>query len=1146
MAAAAEKVNDDYADWIMSFRTRPVDAVLSWYPWGEGSLASSEGPDDWQLRVLARLQKRINEGKHVIRIGVRSGHGVGKAHPIDMQIDTPQGKVRWGSLKPGDSVFGVDGRPTTVLSVHPQGVLPVYRVILDDGSSTVASGDHLWTVKHRKRGWITVTTEELAPMIRAGAARTRMCSLPETGAVEYPPRWVPVEPYTMGAWLGDGSSNSSRITGADNEVFDQIRSAGYTLTENDSRSCGRARVFNVSRLCHGLRMAGVFECGSHAKHVPEAYKQNHKAVRAEVLRGLLDTDGYVSSDGGIQFCSASRQLVEDVVWLARSLGGKARIYNLTKNNAFICSLTMPDGFVPFRVSRKAKRVRPQTQKRYAQRFIDSIEPAGEEDCMCLRVEAEDSLYLANDFIPTHNTALMSWIIHWFSSTHPNPQVVCTANTKNQLDTKTWRELAKWQELAINGDWFRWSATRYTLKGSNTWYASAIPWSKNNPQAFAGTHETHVMIVFDEACHDDQTEVLTEGGWKLFKDVTEGEKLLTMDPETRVAEYLEPRALIRMPYVGPMYTVKHRGVDFKVTPAHKMLHIQPNGKGGYGPTKLTPISELSRCQHRVPREFKWRGEEQEWYEIPEYQSQRKLFPAKRVPMDVWLEFLGWFGSEGNLVSYPNGTAHTVGVTNQDVSRVEWLLREMGYTPRTYDSSTPQVRVGNVQLAETLKHWGKGCLDKRAPDFIRKLSPRQIKIYLDAYREGDGYLKNGKTIIYTSSKKMADSLHVLMLKVYGGASVSTRKLAGQVNTIGSHTATSSVDGYVVRETEGRNMGLKPWLFKQEHYAGEVFCADIPPHHTLLTRRNGMTLWSGNSEIDDTIWEVVEGALTTGGGVIWLAFGNPSSVTGRFAQIWGKFKRYWDKFQVDSRTCKMVNKELIEEWKEAYGEDSDFFRVRVKGLPPKQGAKSLIGRDDAIAAAEADIPISHINPQSPLIMGVDIARDGGDDCVILLRKGPKVHKELKVFKERDLMKTAAIVALEINSRRPDVVFIDKVGMGAGVLDRLIQIGHDNVIGVGAGEKPDRTDVYFNRRIEMWHRMAVWIKNGADIPYNDRLIDELTAPEFYYDARELLRLETKEDMARRGIESPDIADALALTFAYSVPVKLSDESAETEPDVI
>ena len=97
------------------------------------------------------------------------------------------------------------------------------------------------------------------------------------------------------------------------------------------------------------------------------------------------------------------------------------------------------------------------------------------------------------------TALVSWIILWFISTRDHPQIVVTANTLNQLTNKTWRELAKWKKLAIHGDWFEWTATKFYLKGEpETWFASAIPWSEHNSEAFAGTHEKHVLVIFDEA------------------------------------------------------------------------------------------------------------------------------------------------------------------------------------------------------------------------------------------------------------------------------------------------------------------------------------------------------------------------------------------------------------------------------------------------------------------------------------------------------------------------------------------------------------------------------------------------------------------------------------------------------------------------
>lgn len=118
------------------------------------------------------------------------------------------------------------------------------------------------------------------------------------------------------------------------------------------------------------------------------------------------------------------------------------------------------------------------------------------------------------------TALVAWVIRWFMSCRDHPQVVCTANTESQLTTKTWRELAKWHKLSANRDWFEWTATSYYLKShGDTWKANAIPWSENNTEAFAGTHEENVLVVFDEASKiSDRIWEVTDGIFTTKKNI----------------------------------------------------------------------------------------------------------------------------------------------------------------------------------------------------------------------------------------------------------------------------------------------------------------------------------------------------------------------------------------------------------------------------------------------------------------------------------------------------------------------------------------------------------------------------------------------------------------------------------------------------
>lgn len=378
------------------------------------------------------------------------------------------------------------------------------------------------------------------------------------------------------------------------------------------------------------------------------------------------------------------------------------------------------------------------------------------------------------------SALVAWIIIWFLSTRPHPQVVVTANTQNQLSNKTWRELAKWHRMALNKSWFQWTATKFYLKEEpETWYASAIPWSEKNSEAFAGTHEEHVLIIFDEA---------------------------------------------------------------------------------------------------------------------------------------------------------------------------------------------------------------------------------------------------------------------------------------------------------------------------------------------------------SAIADCIWEVSEGAMTTPG-AMWICFGNPTRNTGRFHACFAEHSHRWILRNIDSRTAKMANKKQLDEWVQDYGEDSDFVRVRVRGVFPRAGSAQFISSETVEMARRYK---AEGYEGQPLIFGCDVARFGYNKSVLVKRRGRKVLA-LKKWVGLSTMEFATHIAREIMEDSPDAVFIDGAGVGGGVIDRLMELGF-NVLEVQAGGSPEDGDRYVNKRIECWARMKKWLEKGAELPDDDDLARGLIGPEYFYNAQNKIQLERKEDMKERGLESPDEADALALTFAEPV----------------
>jgi hypothetical protein len=302
--------------------------------------------------------------------------------------------------------------------------------------------------------------------------------------------------------------------------------------------------------------------------------------------------------------------------------------------------------------------------------------------------------------------------------------------------------------------------------------------------------------------------------------------------------------------------------------------------------------------------------------------------------------------------------------------------------------------------------------------------------------------------------------------------------------------------------------------------------------------LVIFDEASAVADTIWETAEGAMTTPG-AFWLTFGNPTRNSGRFHRCFHADRRLWKTSAIDARTAKMTNKAELQQWIEAYGEDSDFVRVRVRGLFPKASSDQFISRGLAEEAAHRE-HTPHIGEQR--ILSVDVARFGDNASVATIRQGLKAYPQIK-WRGLDTMQTAARIVEMIRKYTPAATLVDETGLGAGVVDRIRQLGYQ-VIGVNAGDKADDDKTYYNKRVEMWGRVRDWLRT-ADIPDDPELIDDLAGPLYSFDNRQRLVLEKKEDMARRGLSSPDCGDSLAIGFAYNVgPVQYSQADLMPEEE--
>jgi hypothetical protein len=301
---------------------------------------------------------------------------------------------------------------------------------------------------------------------------------------------------------------------------------------------------------------------------------------------------------------------------------------------------------------------------------------------------------------------------------------------------------------------------------------------------------------------------------------------------------------------------------------------------------------------------------------------------------------------------------------------------------------------------------------------------------------------------------------------------------------------------------------------------------------------------SAIDDKVWEVAEGALTDEETeIIWIAFGNPTRNTGRFRECFRKFKKRWLNMQIDSREVEGTNKVQIAKWVEDYGVDSDFVKVRVRGIFPAMSAKQFISTTDVDPALGRHLRNAQFD-FAPKIIAVEPAWEGDDELVIGIRQG-LMFKILRIIPKNDNdIQIANIVANIEDEEQADAVHVDG-GYGTGIISAGRTMGRNWTL-VWFGEKPYDKG-FLNKRAEMWGGIKKWLKEGGAIPDDQVLYNDLIGPETVARMDGKIQLESKDDMKARGIPSPNRGDCLALTFAHPVQRKEHNSKpgkAETEHD--
>lgn len=345
---------------------------------------------------------------------------------------------------------------------------------------------------------------------------------------------------------------------------------------------------------------------------------------------------------------------------------------------------------------------------------------------------------------------------------------------------------------------------------------------------------------EQQCYSDDTEVLTKDGWKFFKDVSYTDYFATLNSDG-VLEYHNPSNIICKKYSGDMVYISSRQVNLLVTHDHNIYaSVYKHGNEFY-PFDFHKPLEIESKKTMFKKSAEWVGEELNEYiipalEVPVNQNASRIYPEIKVPMDLWLEFLGYYLSEGCCPIYTNGDYYRINISQKkekNIPIIDSCVKKLGFTCKEYDGNGWYIN--SKQIAYHMKTYGKQRM-RYVPQYVKNLSKRQIQIFLNAFLLGDGHKDaKGFTSYTTSSPMLANDIQELLLKTGVSGNIHTRlnvaKARGPiyvVKTISKNTPVINSNG----------------LRQVSHvsYSGNVYCVTVP-NHIIYVRREGKPIWCGN---------------------------------------------------------------------------------------------------------------------------------------------------------------------------------------------------------------------------------------------------------------------------------------------------------------
>lgn len=397
-----------------------------------------------EFGLIQGLQDMIDDKIDILSLSLPPG--VGKAQPLYSKVLTPNGFVDMGDVRIGDTVISGEGRSSKVIGVYPQGIKKIYEITFDDGSKARCSDEHLWKVQTRddrkKNKYRVIELKNMLKNLYVENEKRSNYSIDYVAPVKFcAKKELKIHPYILGVILGDGciTKNNVKIYTPDTEIISKVSrlfkgdrlvkfsDIGYRIVRKEQN--GRGRYSEKSETRKALDYYKLYGAGSFEKFIPNEYLLADLESRIELLKGLLDTDGY-SYGTGIEYTTVSEKLKDGIIDLVHSLGGYASVSPKQgkykkDGKVIICKMAyriiiqFPSTFEnPFSLKRKSDNYNPKRKE--IKRFIKKIEYIGEEECQCIMIDDPCHLYITDNYVITHNTTLgelfVSLFIGWFPDT----------------------------------------------------------------------------------------------------------------------------------------------------------------------------------------------------------------------------------------------------------------------------------------------------------------------------------------------------------------------------------------------------------------------------------------------------------------------------------------------------------------------------------------------------------------------------------------------------------------------------------------------------------------------------------------------------------------------------------------------------------